>query len=410
VSAERRTRVIYVTARLPYGDGETFIVPEILQLGQDGCDVTIVPVRTGGAVAHGDALELVARTERAPLLSPRVVFAALVEVVRAPARAGRALFLLRGSRSTRIFLKNLTVFPKALWLARYARAAGADHLHAHWAGTSATLAMLAGELSGISWSLTAHRWDIAENNLLRTKARRACFVRVISGHGAEELRGVVGNGAWSPWVLYMGVSLPPAPRGGQGVSGPFRLLTAARFVKKKGHVHLLEAVRLLKERDVPVRVELAGDGPLKSILRKHVTQLGLREDVVFLGRISHDELVADMARGRWDAMALPSIVTASGELEGIPVSLVEALACGLPAIGTAAGGVPEVLGVGAGLVVPAGDPVGLADALQSLARDPALRVSLAERGRARVEEAFSVERIAAALHARFRECRDGQRR
>jgi colanic acid/amylovoran biosynthesis glycosyltransferase len=103
-------------------------------------------------------------------------------------------------------------------------------------------------------------------------------------------------------------------------------------------------------------------------------------------------------------MALPSIVTPSGQLEGIPVSLIEAMACGLPVVGTDAGGVPELLGDGAGLLVPPGDVPALADALELLAREPAKRAALGERGRARVEEAFSVERIAGELQARFRDC------
>jgi colanic acid/amylovoran biosynthesis glycosyltransferase len=408
VASDRRTSVVYVTARLPFGDGEPFIVPEIIQLGAKGCDLTVVPVRTAGAVADGDALALVPMTACVPLLSLRVLGAALAETVRAPLNVGGALLLLRGSTRPRVLLKNLTVFPKALWLARHARTVGADHIHAHWASTSSTLAMVAGEVSGIPWSFTAHRWDIAENNLLREKARLACFVRVISAHGAEELRGIVGDSSWSPWVHHIGVRLPPKADTPPPARGPLRILTAARFVQKKGHANLLQAVELLAQRGVAVHIELAGDGPLEPELRERVTELGLADAVEFLGRVSHEDLLTDMARGRWDAMALPSIVTRSGELEGIPVSLIEAMACGLPVVGTDAGGVPELLGDGAGLLVPPCDPSALADAIELLARDDALRASLADRGRQRVEEAFSVERIVAALHRRFRECAPGR--
>jgi colanic acid/amylovoran biosynthesis glycosyltransferase len=393
-----------VTARLPFGDGEPFIVPEVAQLVEYGCDVTIVPVRGGGAIVHSDARQLLGKTVCASLLSGGVVRAALAELGRAPLRTGRTFFLLLGGGSLRNLAKNIAVFPKGLWLGRFARGLGVDHLHAHWASTSSTVALVAAEISGIPWSLTAHRWDIAENNLLRTKARRACFVRAISADGGEELSALVGDAGWTPWLLHMGVRLPPPRWPEQRGSGPLRVLTAARFVEKKGHVFLLEAVRLLKEAGVPVRVELAGDGPLDAKLRKQVADLGLAAEVVFLGRVSHETLLDQMRGGSWDATALASVVTGDGQLEGIPVSLIEALACGLPAVATEVGGIPELLRDGAGLLVAPADPEALAGALAKLAEDRALARALAERGRRRVEDDFSVERVAGALLARFLDC------
>jgi colanic acid/amylovoran biosynthesis glycosyltransferase len=404
VSSGSGTRVVYVTARLPFAEGEPFIVPEVLQLVEDGCDVLVVPTRTEDRIADDDARELLPRTVTVSLWSPHVAWAALRELLLSPARVARTWGLLFRSRSVGILLKNHAVLAKGLWLARHARERGVMHIHAHWAGTSATLAMVAAEVGSISWSFTAHRWDIAEDNLLREKARRACFVRAISAHGAEEFRRIVGEGTPAPWVLHMGVRLPPAPERPQAPNGALRLVTAARFVEKKGHGHVLEAMKLLQESSVEARLELAGDGPLESELRRRASEIGVEGTVVFLGRVSHDQLLADMAAGRWDAMVLPSIVTAAGQLEGIPVSLIEAMASGLPVIGTAAGGVPELLADGAGLLVPPADPAALAAAIEELARDPAGRASLGARGRARVEEAFAVERIAAELHARFREC------
>ena len=397
-------RVIYVTARLPHGAGEPFLITEIAALERRGCEVTMIPMRPKGPLVHGDVLRLRSKAVSLPLLSGVILRATFAETARAPATVARAVLSLRASRSPRILLKNLAVVPKALWLARQARRLEADHVHAHWASTSGTVAMLAGEVARIPWSLTAHRWDIAEDNLLRLKARRACFVRAISEHGADELRGLVGDPAWSPWVLHMGVRLPAARGTDSAFDPPLRVLTGAKLVEKKGHVHLIEAVRILKERGVQVRVDLAGDGPLGPALRSRVADLDLEEEIVFLGGVAHDELLSGMADGRWHAAVLPSVVTASGQLEGIPVSLIEALAHGLPAVGTEAGGTPELLGGGAGLLVAPGDPEAIADALARLVDDRALRAELADRGRKRVEEEFSADRVAAALHERFREC------
>lgn len=397
--------VVYVTARLPYGVGEPFIVPEIDELERQGCRVEVVPVRPSGEVVHADAERLASPGNCVPLVSVEVARAVLGELRRNPGVVARALAALGRSRNPAVLLKNLAILPKALWLARRSRSLGADHIHAHWAGTSATLAMIAGEVAGIPWSLTAHRWDIAEDNLLRVKAERACFVRAISAHGAAELAAVAAVPGWSPWILHMGVHLPPRAEGAVG-DGPLRVLVPARLVEKKGHVHLLDAAGLLRARGVSVQVDLAGDGPLEASLRGRATELGL-DEVAFLGHVSHDELLDRMASGAWDAVVLPSVVTGTGELEGIPVALVEAMACGLPVIGTATGGIPELLGGDAGLVVPPGDPHALATAVERLAGQPELRAELAGRGRARVEEAFSADRVAAALLARFEECAAG---
>jgi colanic acid/amylovoran biosynthesis glycosyltransferase len=392
--------VLYVTARLPSGDGEPFIVTEVLALERQGWKVTVVPMRGTGPVVHGDARRLQAWA--APLLSLRILASALTEAVRRPGRAARALGSLRSSRNRDVHLRNLAVLPKALWLARRARRVGATHIHAHWASTPSTMAMLAARVAGIPWSITAHRWDIAENNLLREKATSASFVRVISAHGAEELREAAGLDGFAPIVLHMGVDLPP-PAAREGHTGPLRIVTPARLVEKKGHEHLLEAVRALRSRGVAVHADIAGEGPLGPALRERASELGLQEDVVFLGTLPHDELLRRMGTAEWDIVVLPSVITASGQLEGIPVALIEALACGLPAVGTQAGGTPELLGEGAGILVPPGDAEALAQALERLASEPELRATLARAGRARVEERFDVDRVASELATRFRD-------
>jgi glycosyltransferase involved in cell wall biosynthesis len=97
------------------------------------------------------------------------------------------------------------------------------------------------------------------------------------------------------------------------------------------------------------------------------------------------------------------VPTDEGDQEGVPVSLIEAMAAGVPVVSTASGAIPELVTERAGILVPPRDPAALADALERL-KDPALRQELASAGRARVEAEFDVERIAAELAARFAAC------
>jgi glycosyltransferase involved in cell wall biosynthesis len=226
---------------------------------------------------------------------------------------------------------------------------------------------------------------------------------VISVHGADELRRTAALDGFAPAVIHMGVDVP-APATREPRTGPLRIVTPARLVEKKGHAYLLEAVRLLRSPEVAVRVHIVGDGPLGPILRQKAAELGVEDHVQFLGTLPHDELLRRMEAGEWDVVVLPSVITESGELEGIPVALIEALARGLPTIGTDIGGTPELLDGGAGILVPPADSEALARALGRLAANPDACAELAKAGRARVEERFDVERIAAELAARFRRC------
>lgn len=180
---------------------------------------------------------------------------------------------------------------------------------------------------------------------------------------------------------------------------------AANFVEIKGHVYLVEAVRLLRGRGVRVRMDLAGDGPLRGPIEHKVRDYGLEEEVKFLGPVPHERLMAQLQTGAWDLMVLPSIEDQAGAREGIPVSLMEAMSCEIPVISTSTGGIPELLAEGAGVLVPPKDPPALAEAIERLARNPVLRKQLAEAGRQRVQESFSLEKIVAELALRFAGCR-----
>jgi colanic acid/amylovoran biosynthesis glycosyltransferase len=395
-------KLIYVTARLPYGRQEPFLIPEISELARRGNEVVLVPVRPTGPLVHGDAKRLLPNSVCEPLLSFAVLRAAALEALRAPAACARAFSRLTHTRSPRIFIKNMSAYPKGLWLSRFAREIGAEHLHVHWAGVSATMAMIASEVSGIGWSLTAHRWDIAEDNLLGEKARQARFVRVINKRGAKILEDIVAIPGWRPWVLHMGVQLPASRAAGFPREPPLRVLMPANFVAVKGHSTLIQAVDLLARRGIAVHLELAGDGSLEKAIRGQVSRLDLGQNVRFLGRVSHERLLERLRSGAWHVVILPSVMTNIGEEEGIPVALMEAMACGIPVIGTETGGIPELLRDGAGLVVPPNDPPALAEALRSLAGRPALRIELGAQGRKRIDQHFRIETVAEALEERFR--------
>jgi glycosyltransferase involved in cell wall biosynthesis len=397
-------KLLYVTAALPYGPGEAFVIPELSELAHQGHELCIVPTRARGPIVHEDARALEGRTEEPALLSLPIVRGAAIAAVRSPVRTARALLTIFHSRSPLIFAKNVAVLPKALWLARRLRQLEIEHLHAHWGGTSSTLAMLAAEASGTSWSVTLHRWDIAEDNLLATKISRACFVRTISRSGLEEARRHSHDRRDRLIVLPMGVAaVSPREIAPQG-RAVGRLLMAANFVAVKGHRWLLDSAAVLQQRGVEFRLDLAGEGPLVAETVEHARRLGLEESVRFLGQLPHPELLQRLADREWDVVLLSSVETVDGEREGIPVILMEAMAAGVPVVAPHIGGISELLNGGAGLLVGQADAQELADAVQLLLSDDDIRVRVAEAGRRRVAESFSIESVVSALAEQFRRC------
>ncbi len=389
--------LVYVTSALPFSFEETFIVPEILELQRRGHRVTVIPIRPRRAVIHEDARRLTDSTIAKPVLSPAILGHALAEIVRAPTLALRSAWLMATSRNIRVLLKNLAVFPKGLWLARIARQQGVDHIHAHFASTSGTVALIAGFISGIPWSFTAHRWDISENNLLDKKAQAAKFARAIDARGGQELATFAGAHRHKVRVIHMGVALPPPSSRKEGrPRGPLRVLLGARFDEFKGHRYAVEAVARLKAAGVHVSLQCAGDGPLRAAVEKYAGALDLLDRVQFSGFIDHQELLTKLQEHRWDVALLPSVETSESR-EGIPVFLIEAMAAVVPVIATDTGGISELLNGGAGVLIPQQDAKAIAEVLARLAADSDLRRELADAGVRRVRDQFTIESTVSAL-------------
>jgi colanic acid/amylovoran biosynthesis glycosyltransferase len=389
----RRPRLLYVASSFPYGQNDTFFAPEVRELVRQGVDVLAVPVRPRGPLTTPDAESL---STRNPLLDREIARAAIAEVLQSPAGAVAALLLLFRSPSPNVLIRNLVAFPKALWLARLARTWQADHIHAHWAGPPSTVALIASRLSGVPWSFTAHLADIQARNLLYEKCSSAAFVRFIA-HAMEDLMRRCAPGVdESTWtVLRLGIEVPPARTGPPPSNDPPIVLFAARFDPEKRHSILLEAVATLYREGERLQLWLAGSGRLLPAAKEQAAALGIGSVARFLGYVPNSEILEWLAQGRIDVVALPS------DWEGVPVSLIEALAYGVPAAATDVGGVAELVGDGCGVLVPEGDPAALADAIRRLLHSTQLRVEVSRAGRARVEREFAVNRVVTELRRLF---------
>jgi len=392
-------RIIVVTANLPHGTNEAFIVPEIEELIRAGHDILLVPRSPKGPLLHGRALTQHACREG--LVSAGVLAAAGTVACESPRWIMKAARVALRSRTAAMCAKNLAVLPKAFWLAAIAREWKADHIHSHWAGTTATLAMIAAGIAGVPWSFTAHRWDIVEDNLLREKVRTAHLARFISEDGLEMARKIgIGNQP-SARVLKMGVELPAAverPRGAWPI-----VLCPARLVEIKGHQFLLKAWRILRERGVHAELWLAGDGEMRTRIEATIRTFGLQNVVRLLGALPHEELLRMYKEHPISAVVLASMDLGNGQHEGIPVALIEAMGHGIPVVATTSGGTPELVRPGTGFLVPPANAVALADSIEMLLGDRGLIDEVGQSARRHVLQTHNLPSVVSSLVECFAE-------
>ncbi len=287
--------------------------------------------------------------------------------------------------------------PRAvLRLARLFRRERVGVVHTHSEGPL-LYATPAARLAGVRGLIhTRHHGPDLGNN--STRARRAVAIvsrwvdRMVcvadDGARACVTEGVAASRVVTVWN---GIDLARFAYSGPRPGGP--AVIVARLVPEKDHATLLHAWALVARVEPEFRLEIAGDGPLMGDLVETAGALGLRDRVTFLGRV--DDVPGLLGRA--------GMLVLSSRLEGISLTLLEAMARGLPVVATRVGGNPEVVVDGeTGRLVPAGSPADLAGAVVSLHRDPAAAVRMGVAGRGRAEAHFDVRRTL-ATYERFYE-------
>ncbi len=185
-------------------------------------------------------------------------------------------------------------------------------------------------------------------------------------------------------------------------TGAWTLLQACRLIEKKGLDLTLRAFAPFHHRYPASRLVIAGEGPLLANLRDLATHLDIADAVEFTGFLGEADLREVMRRA--DLFVHPSRTAADGNQEGVPNSMLEAMATGLPVVATRHGGIPEAIDDGeSGLLVDEDDLAALTAALFRLAETPGLAAHFGEQGREAVQARFGQAAQVAALEAIYRE-------
>jgi glycosyltransferase involved in cell wall biosynthesis len=395
-------RLGYVLKRFPR-ISETFVAAELIELERQGEHVSVFAIsRPDEPFEHAFLDQLRARVvylPHRPLREPARVVRGLASVLRESPGAW-----LHAARSA-LWTPRQVLAWRRLLQATVLRAeledAEIDHLHAHFATAAARLANLAHLMNGPPYSVTAHAKDIyhrqARPSRLRQKLGEASFVATVSEANRIHLETLLaGRGRIEVVPNSADLRRIGSPNGEARRTD--LVLSVARLVEKKGLADLIAACGLLAARGRAPRLEIVGEGPLRAQLEQAAARLGV--DVVFHGALPQEQVLPLYRRAA--VVCLPCIVTSSGDRDGLPTSLLEAMALGAPVVSTPVGGIGElVLDGETGLLVPEHDSAALADAIGLLLEDRVLAGELAERARAHVEERFSLERNVTGLRALF---------
>lgn len=275
---------------------------------------------------------------------------------------------------------------------------GIEHVHVHSCANAAHIAAMARLMGGPSYSLTLHG-DLPVYGVdHRKKMENARFVSVVTRPLQDQVLAATNLGEHRVPVIWMGVDsdrFAPDPVRVPRSNG-FLLVTVARLNAAKGHAFALAALKRARDSGIDVRYAIAGEGPHRAEIERVVRELGLDEVVEFCGSLSEDAVLSLLRRA--DAFVLSSV----GLGEAAPVSVMEAMACGLPVICSRIGGTADMIADGEnGMLVAQTDVEGLTNAIQRLTGDPEFCLRLSREAREQAVRVFDFRvtagRLASAL-------------
>lgn len=376
---------------------ETFILRELLALERQGFDLLVLALRRTEEEPHADATGLMDRCVwAAPRASVRSFGRQVLALLRRPAGyLSAVMFVLRSALRQRRAVRELVgALLCAGDLAASRSCRGVAHIHAQFCSRPATVGLLLAEMLGVTFSMSCHARDVftSEGQLVGEKLAEAEFATVCTRHGLERLQRQYQLAAGGNLhLVYHGVDpsrfMPPLQR----PAGPFVVLAVGRMVPKKGFDILLRAAALARSHGAEFELHFVGDGPEREDLERLASGLGLRDQTVFHGRLTQEELLPLYERA--SALACASIVTEDGDRDGIPNVILEALAMGVPVVATTTGGIPEVIEhEKTGLLARPGDAAALAEQLERVLYDEELRDRVRRAGRERIILDFDITR------------------
>lgn len=407
--------ITYLVTHFP-AVSHTFIADEVDALERLGIEVVIVsinPVTESDIATGGTQRRATAHLKSLPRW--RVLATVVATAIRHPSVL--VIPLRTGAGGLRAALWRYFHLAEAIMTYRIMRRAGSQHLHAHFGQAPANIAWYTTEVAhrhragrSNTWSMTIHGWHefVGEREArLREKVAAANFVVCISDYTRAQLYRIADtNDRDKIHVVRCGIDLARfSARSKEPSNTPPRVAIVARVAPEKGLLVLVDAVALLRTRDCNLIVDVVGpevDG-YGDVVRRHAEAAGIAEALVWHGALAPHAVALLLAQA--DVFCLPTFA------EGLPVVIMEAMACGVPVVTTYIAGIPELaVDRTTALVVPAARADLLADALAETLADNALPRHLVAAAAAAVHQQHDIAQNVKVLAELFTTAQDGDAR
>ncbi|MDQ1847027.1 glycosyltransferase [Gemmobacter fulvus] len=397
-------KIAYLVNTYPRAS-HTFIRREVQALERVGFSVHRFAMRSDRATLSDPEDEAEDQRTEHVLEAGKLALAgsALGWVLRHPLAALRATATaLRLGARAGARARHLVYLAEAAHVAARCDSLGIRHLHAHFGTNPATVALLCHQLGGPRYSFTLHgpeEFDAPQALSLAEKIHHAAFSVAISSYGRSQLCRWADVADWPRLkVVHCGIEpwrfADPAP-----LPAKLRLVAIGRFSEQKGFPLLIEALGQAVRQHPGLHLTLVGDGPLRGEIEALIETYTLRRHVTLTGWLPEARVREELAAAQ--ALILPSFA------EGLPMVVMEAMAAARPVIATAIAGLPELVVPETGWLVPAGDALALADAIDALAETPLPRLTaMGQTARQRVFARHDIDREATKLALLIRNAAD----
>lgn len=382
-------RVAYFSASFPKYS-ESCVYREFIKLLEMEFNVEAISLSQGdpGPIPN-EARWLVNST---PAIKQQPLFwkmgAHLRRAIASPFRYWGAFFkqLFDTSLFNRSKFKAMKLFYYGVLLARMLQERKIEHLHVHFADIPASIALTAHRLTGIPYSIASYSKDVFSNNPdLKMKLRKASWITTISSYHKQHLLDQ------DPFleaakieVVPPGVdlSLYTPEKDEKDVLQKPRVISISKLVENSGIEQLLTTYKLLAAKKLDFEAVIVGDGPEKYRLQQLTNELRLNRHVRFAGALRVEEILELMRTA--DVFVLPYRSGAENSAEGFPVTIVEAMACGLPVVAPAIDGIDELIDKNTGRIFSPREQSSLPRAIEEILTNIEVRESMAKSARERV--------------------------
>lgn len=396
---KRKPKISYIVTVFP-STSATFVLNEILQFQQSGFDPEIFSFHKKKEIAHSEQTFITHYFPDVRDSKAAGKLGALLEITW----ANLFIFLMRPKEYVSCVndcLKNgkaagsIFTLMRAGWIAKKLRTSRTDIIHAQFSHNPTLAAYFVNKLLNIPYIFTSHAYDIfKKEHMLEKKIENSVTSFTISDFNKKFIENKLKDSDLSKKVVVnrCGVNIRDFYPSREQSGGTVNILSIGRLVPKKGFGVLVKALKSIEKdhcKDFICRI--VGDGPDREMLESQIANSGLSGKIKLLGAKKQNEIKEYLSSS--DMFVLPCIPSDDGDMDGIPVVLMEAMASGIPVISTSLSGIPELVIDGkTGLLCEPGDEYELATKIMNLIDSRKLRDELGIKARDHVIKNYDLEK------------------